>query len=315
MALQTSCLTCLTLCGGHAPRVPMPKSPTAVLREAAEAGLEDRVARLLAEGIDINKADETGATPLYAASFKGHANVVGLLLEAGAMLENKGAPGVMPLYIASEQGHDDVVALLIAGGAPLDKGIRGTPLAVACDRGHSRVVARLLSAGAEVDRPSWAGGTALYVASARGHDAVVSQLLEAGALVDKALTSGKAGKTSLHIACSNGHSGVASRLLKSGANVRTADARGRTPRDVARSDEIRALLDAAVAEAKERCRAAAVAVMVMHRGPGVDRRLLQVLGRLRLKLCVQVLALLFVARKRAMRHGWACRGRAWHGGA
>ena len=95
--------------------------------------------------------------------------------------------------------------------------------------------------------------------------------------MDKAMGHGK---TPLFVACFWGHSGVVARLLQAHANVYASDDDGNTPHDAARHDGIRALLNSAMAKADARCRAAAVAVMAMHRGHGVDRHLLQVLGRM-----------------------------------
>ena len=45
---------------------------------------------LKADGVDVNKATEDGATPLYIASREGHSSVVELLLKADGVDVNKG---------------------------------------------------------------------------------------------------------------------------------------------------------------------------------------------------------------------------------
>ena len=53
------------------------------LRVAAIQGDVHEVARLIAEGADVDKASDDGATPLYGAAQEGHMHVVALLLAAG----------------------------------------------------------------------------------------------------------------------------------------------------------------------------------------------------------------------------------------
>ena len=48
---------------------------------------------LKADGVDVNKAREDGATPLYIAAQEGHASVVELLLKADGVDVNKGDRG------------------------------------------------------------------------------------------------------------------------------------------------------------------------------------------------------------------------------
>ena len=54
------------------------------LTVAARAGHHNIVATLIGAGADVNKADDTGATPLIAAAEAGHDNIVATLIGAGA---------------------------------------------------------------------------------------------------------------------------------------------------------------------------------------------------------------------------------------
>lgn len=57
----------------------------------------------------------TGGTPFFAASEKGHADVVARLLERPEIMVNKGADtGTTPLSIACQKCQPDVVKLLLA---------------------------------------------------------------------------------------------------------------------------------------------------------------------------------------------------------
>ena len=48
---------------------------------------------LKADGVDVNKGIEDGATPLFIAAQNGHASVVELLLKADGVDVNKGNRG------------------------------------------------------------------------------------------------------------------------------------------------------------------------------------------------------------------------------
>ncbi|XP_019630682.1 PREDICTED: ankyrin repeat domain-containing protein 23-like [Branchiostoma belcheri] len=57
------------------------------LRKAAGRGEEDRVKQLLAEGVNVNAADNGRWTALHQASMYGHTGTVQALLTAGATIE------------------------------------------------------------------------------------------------------------------------------------------------------------------------------------------------------------------------------------
>ncbi|CAI8042326.1 Ankyrin repeat domain-containing protein 29, partial [Geodia barretti] len=63
----------------------------------------------------------TGATPLYIASGKGHSEVVDILLRNGAGVDRALNDGTTPLYIASQNGHSEVVDILLRNGAGVDR--------------------------------------------------------------------------------------------------------------------------------------------------------------------------------------------------
>jgi len=68
---------------------------------------------LIEKGVDINKANKDGFTPLYIASQEGHLDLVKLLIEKGAEINKIGKVGETPLYIASENGHLGVAKYLM----------------------------------------------------------------------------------------------------------------------------------------------------------------------------------------------------------
>ena len=72
---------------------------------------------------NVNLANADGATPLIAASFRGHAHVTGwqTLVQIGLA----DADGATPLVVASQEGHLDVVTALAGRGADVDMASAG----------------------------------------------------------------------------------------------------------------------------------------------------------------------------------------------
>ena len=75
------------------------------LYRAAVAGYKQCVARLLAEGADVNARNNTGSTALHGAAREGHAKVVKLLLAKGADVNAKNGAEVTPLILAARGSH------------------------------------------------------------------------------------------------------------------------------------------------------------------------------------------------------------------
>ena len=167
------------------------------LCEAARAGDEKAVRKLLLAGADVNAPDgkTAGETPLLQAAGAGNFHVVTLLLEKGAKPNAAASHGKTAL-LAAAHGTD------------------------------SRVVAALLKANADANaQDTLIGSTPIMDASLHGRDLSVQILLAAGADVN---TRSKTGKTALHLAAINGHTGVVKLLLAAGADVNAADGHGQT---------------------------------------------------------------------------------------
>ena len=69
---------------------------------------------LIADGkADVDKAQNTGSTPLYIAAGRGHTEVVKLLITDGeAAVDTARNDGCTPLIMAKQKGHQAIVALL-----------------------------------------------------------------------------------------------------------------------------------------------------------------------------------------------------------
>jgi len=96
--------------------------------------------RHLDAGVDANTQTRSGNTPLHAASFRGHAEVIELLLAHGADANARDVRGWIPLHQAVDQGHALAVEWLIANGADVNARMKGggfTPLDLAYMREHN----------------------------------------------------------------------------------------------------------------------------------------------------------------------------------
>lgn len=90
----------------------------AVLRAAASRGDVAVVGELLAQGIDIDDANDYGATALVLAALNGRAEVVRALLDAGADPDLADTfYGRSPLGWATMGGFEDVVLMLFVAGS------------------------------------------------------------------------------------------------------------------------------------------------------------------------------------------------------
>ncbi len=168
------------------------------LLAAAYANDVERAAQLIAEGADVNHADDTEQSAYLIAT--------------------------------SEVGDDPrLLELAIANGARINAkdSFNGTGLIRAAERGYPRIVARLLTAGIEVDHVNELGWTALHEAIILGrggpeHTAVVRLLVEAGA--DVHLPSQRDGVRPLEHAERRGFTEIA-RILRKAARAMTPDTR------------------------------------------------------------------------------------------
>jgi ankyrin repeat protein len=150
---------------------------------------------------------------LFEAAALGEAPRVSELLDADpARISTFSVDGFTPLHLAAYFGRPEVVDVLLE---------RGTPLELYARADFARV-------------------TPLGSASAAGQTAVVRRLIDAGA--DVTAEGELGGFTPLHAAAANGDPELVNLLLEHGADAAAPADDGRTPRDLAATDEIRALL-------------------------------------------------------------------------
>ena len=231
-------------------------------------GLE-LVRLLLARGADPNRGNDYGWTKLHQAGYSNRRELAQVMLDAGARTDlfARGDGGT-PLVAALFWGHGEVVDLLgrepgnlrVAAGLGLVDEIRrlagtaqagahrgfyrphgGFPpwspsdepqeildeaLAWAARSGRVEALGVLVELGARVDADPYRG-TALTWAAFNGHAAAVRRLLELGADPNRRGTFGGPthgeGVTALHLAAQNGERDAAEALLAGGADPAVRD--------------------------------------------------------------------------------------------
>lgn len=89
------------------------------LVEAVYRGTNEKVWALIQEGVDVNKTDGMGLTPLMLAAQAGLKAKAKMLLDAGAQV-NKWAPfcgKITPLYLAVTNEKVEIAEMLLKAGA------------------------------------------------------------------------------------------------------------------------------------------------------------------------------------------------------
>jgi hypothetical protein len=155
---------------------------TTALFRAAQQNDKAVVESLLdseSEQCDVGKPVRAhdGMSPLFIATYQGHASIVEVLLQrsGGDGPDQATAHGDTPLSAAAKSGRADIVRLLLDWGAFASPTPGIPPLHIAAREGHVRVVRLLLDWGCDVEG-AWKGRTALDAAAAGDHAAVVALL-------------------------------------------------------------------------------------------------------------------------------------------
>lgn len=197
---------------------------TPVLVSAAQAGLADGVAALIAAGANVEASSPHGPTPLVAAIQAGSIETVKALLGAGARVNRPDGNHLTPLRAASQRDNAEITKLLLASSASPN----ADALAAAALAGNVEQVAVLLEQGADPN----AGGKGYVLSEAtRGctrHDntLVVRALLDAGADPRR---HGDDNYTPLHRAAGLCPATLVKLLIAHGADVNARAINGYTP--------------------------------------------------------------------------------------
>ncbi|XP_034073941.1 ankyrin-3-like isoform X46 [Gymnodraco acuticeps] len=202
------------------------------LHIAAHYGNINVATLLMNRGAAVDFKARNDITPLHVASKRGNGNMVRLLLERGSKIDARTKDGLTPLHCGARSGHEQVVEMLLDRGAPiLSKTKNGlSPLHMATQGDHLNCVQLLLHHEVPVDDVTNDYLTALHVAAHCGHYKVAKVIVD-----KKANPNAKAlnGFTPLHIACKKNRVKVMELLLKHGASIQAVTESGLTPIHVA----------------------------------------------------------------------------------
>ncbi|KAK5638464.1 hypothetical protein RI129_012759 [Pyrocoelia pectoralis] len=219
---------------------------------------------LLKMGLDFNREDNDGNTPLLVAAEERRMPVVKLLIASGADIFAENKAGYSLIHYASRYGVNDIILDLLNKGANVNKktGDGNTPLSLhirdwhlewstvnlliaqgadvniidnetgnsllhlATERGQAKVMRALLGTAVSVNLKNNEGDTALHLAIKRDHYEIAQLLLAKGA---DANIGDNVGSTCLHSATSAENDRIVMALLKHGVNAGLANKSGETP--------------------------------------------------------------------------------------
>ena len=202
------------------------------LEEALKLGDPDKVAALIAAGVDIHYQDEDGYDALINAVYGGAfgqntsrlLELLALLIENGAPLTGRSSYGESALRVLSRVGRFDAVQFLLQAGANPDD-IQMSELIQVVAFGTLADVEKLVRAGADLEARDYWERTAWLVAIQTGDIAKAQFLRDCGA--DTAAV-GRCGQPPLFYAIQNNHLPMLRWLLGLGTDPHRTNEFGKT---------------------------------------------------------------------------------------
>ena len=182
-------------------------------------------------GINIDKRDMNGFTPLHHACRKGARDIVKLLLENNADANMASNTSITPLHFAAQLGNQEIIQLLLDAGADVNATDREGKSALIYSVLAKKVEAAkyLIAKGADAAIKDNENRTAVDYANALGLPYFVSEVS-----TDSMGETDAYGNTPLHQASFNGQSEVVKVMLAKGeADVNAVNNDGETPLFVA----------------------------------------------------------------------------------
>ena len=162
--------------------------------------------------MDISVKGGIFETPLCAALYRGHINIVTFLLEYKVNVNDNGSYDFCAPQLALSIDYNNLAGTLLEAGADYEVTDHwyGNALHEASMSGQKSIVNLLLKAKAEPDVPTGIFGTALGAAAWNGNLAIVEALIEKGADVSARTKE----RTALDIAASRGHKVIMELLIR-----------------------------------------------------------------------------------------------------
>jgi len=179
-------------------------------------------------GVDVNKRDESGNTPLIYACMKSARDLVKMLLDAGADAGLANQKSRAPLHFAAESGSAEIATLLLQAGADVNcTDVNGvTPLMLMAQNGRTDAALKLMQQpGIDLKIKDNNNRMAIDYATSAG----LRELVKALSQTQEEHTDAY-GNTSLHHACWNNQGEVVKVLLeKDPESVNRLNDEGRSP--------------------------------------------------------------------------------------
>jgi ankyrin repeat protein len=194
------------------------KPDALALHRACLGGSASAVARLLADGCDIDAKTNQGTSPIYCAAGREDVPILRLLLQKGADVNAQGGLLHTALQVACYRGAQKNVKLLLEYQVDINAqgGEYTTALAAGSSQGHLEIVKLLLDNEADVNAQRNYYRSALMEASSQGHLEIVKLLLNNKADVN---TQVEHLGNALMDASSRGHLEIVKLLLDNKADV------------------------------------------------------------------------------------------------
>lgn len=198
------------------------------LHSACRKGYRRIVELIIHNGVDINKRDNRGRTPLLIACSHVQEDIVNFLLDNSCDIHHSDKMGDTPLSAACRSGSKGIAQKLLSKGAKVNKATANgwTALMSACNLGYKTITDLLIQHGAKLNCTTNNGWTPLMFACGSVSASLVLSLIQKGADLFKVTTHGW---SALFMACEKGHYDIVTLLLRKNSNANLSDRKGLTP--------------------------------------------------------------------------------------
>ncbi len=223
--------------------MPKTQSGLTLLHYAVRKNDKELVQLLVNRRVNLEEADLTlGKTALHMASEGNCIDAMKILLANHANIEARGACEYTPLHAAAINNKKEAVELLISNKADIEAKsvILRTPLHTALLSNKENAINVLLSHEANANAVDLYGMSALHCAvSGNCNSIILSTLIDKGVNINAVDNNGL---TPIHLAAKIGNVAALRLLKQRGANLIIQDLNGKTPKDLAISDNIHQFL-------------------------------------------------------------------------